>query len=913
MATFHLRLLGTFELRDGDTPVLTVNTTRLQALLAYLVIHRDAPQSRQRLAYLFWSDSTESQARTNLRNLIHLLRQALPPFDALVHAEPQTLQWRADADFICDVVEFERALASNELERAIELYAGGFLPDSYDDWALAVRERLRQQFLRALENLIARQQTQGDMRAAIRTAELLLEQEPVQEEIWRELMTLHARVGDRIGLRRVYDACAEVLQRELGEAPSALTRELYEKLSRAESPPHKNNLPTLLTSFVGRAREMAQVQELLAHSRLVTLIGAGGCGKTRLALQTAHQLAENFPDGVCWVDLAALNDATLVARTTLSALGLSEQSNRPPETTLVEHLRAQRILLVFDNCEHLVSVVARLIANLLAACPDLKILATSREALRVAGETTWVVPSLAQTESQKLFVERATMALPNFALIANDETIIARICQRLDGIPLAIELAAARVPILSLAQIAARLDDCFNLLASDHRAALPRHQTLRATMEWSYALLAPAEQNLLRCLSVFAASFTLDAVEAIYQADALDALASLVSKSLVEIFEHGDPVRFRLLELVRQYAQEKLREQNHADEARDRHLDFYLQRAETIEPELRGTHQAAWFDWLEKEHDNFRVALTWSEQSAERAEKGLRLASALWWFWRARGYLHEGHARLTRLLALTENRACVAARVKALNAAGFLALFLCDYTRACALCERALMIATELNNQREMALALFVLGDPNVRVLNAFDRDWRAESLALWRAVGDAWSIALVLNSLGEDARREKNYASARTFYEESLAIRQSLGDQRGIAVASENLGYVALHQNDLARARELFANALTLKRDLGIGLTATEALTGLAGIAATQNDSQEWRRAARILGAVAQLLATVCPPMMDEDRIESAHIVASLRARIGADDFDEQSFERAWAEGRALTLTQVIEYALDA
>ncbi len=912
MAILRLHLLGTFKLFDGNTPVLTVNTPRLQALLAYLVVHRDAPQSRQRLAYLLWSDSTEKQARTNLRNLIHLLRQALPPFDALVCADPQTLQWRGNADFTCDVTEFERALVANELERAVALYAGDFLPDSYDDWALAARERLRRQFLRALENLMARQQTQGDVRAAIRTAEVLLEQESVQEEIWRELMTLYARVGDRIGLRRVYDACANVLQRELGEAPSALTRELFEKLSRAESSPRKNNLPTLLTSFVGRTREMAQVQELLAHARLVTLIGSGGCGKTRLALQTASHLVPYFSDGVCWVDLATLNDATLVARTTLSALGLSEQANRPPETTLVEHLRAQRRLLVFDNCEHLVSIVARLLANLLAECPDLKILATSREALRVAGETTWGVPSLAQTESQKLFIERATMALPNFSVTANDQVIIARICQRLDGIPLAIELASARVPILSLAQIAARLDDCFNLLASNNRAALPRHQTLRATMEWSYALLSPAEQNLFRRLSVFTASFTLEAVEAICDAPALDALAGLASKSLVEITERGDLVRFRLLEFVRQYAQEKLRKAHQADDARDRHLDFYLQRAETIEPELRGTHQAAWFDWLEKEHDNFRAALMWSEQAEHRAEKGLRLAGALWWFWRARGYLHEGHTRLTRLLALTENRACVETRVKALNAAGFLALFLCDYARAGALCERALMIAHEANNQREMALALFVLGDPNVRVLNAFDRDWRAESLALWRAMGDAWSIALVLNSLGEDARREKNYAGARAFYEESLAIRQKLGDQRGIAVVSENLGYVAFHQNDLARARELFANGLTLKRDLGIVLTATEALTGLAGIAATQNDSQEWRRAARILGAVAQLLATVCPPMMDEDRIESAHIVASLRARIGTDDFDATTFEHAWAEGRAMTLTQVIEYALE-
>ena len=919
MTTLRIHLFGTFKLLDGNTPVLTVNTIRLQTLLAFLLIHRDAPQPRQRIAYLFWPDSSDSQARTNLRNLIHLMRHALPQWDTLVHAEPQTLEWRADK-FSCDVVDFERALESQEWEHAIALYNGDFLPDSYDDWALAERERLRQMFLRALEALIARHQTHHDYQSAIQWAELLLRHEPLQEEVWRELMTLYARLGDRIAVRRVYDSCANVLRRELDELPSASTRELYERLSSDELPvsrpqiatPRAHNMLTQLTSFVGREHDMAQIQDLFLRARLVTLVGVGGCGKSRLAMQLATNLVAHYPDGVWWVDLAPLTDGKLIARTTLTALGLGEQAGCPPETTLGEHLQSKNLLLLFDNCEHLVSAVAQLITPLLLMCPRLCVLVTSREALRVTGETIWNVPPLDEHESMKLFVERSMAVLPNFTLSMTGVPTVAHICNRLAGIPLAIELAAARMPMLSLTQIAMRLDDCFDLLTSDNRVVLPRHQTLRATMEWSYALLSSAEQTVFRRLATFAASFTLDAVEAMCDGDALNLLSSLVTKSLVETYERGDQVRFRLLEMVRQYASEKLDETNQADDARDRHLAFYLRRAEEIEPELRGAHQIEWFDWIEKEHDNFRAALTWSDQSPHRAEKGLRLASALWWFWRAHNYLSEGYARLTRLLALTESLGDTSLRAKALNAAGFLALFSRDYHHARAWCERALRIAQKLANKREMAWATFVLGDPNIHALNESARSWRTESLTLWRDLGDEWGVALVLNSLGEDARREKNYADARVYYTESLAIREKRGDQRGIAIVSENLGYVAYHLDDLPRAREWFQRSLALRRQVGIVAGATEALTGMAGIAVAQNSSHSWRRAARILGAVEHLLESTCTPMMDEDRMEHEVILARLRARWGIEDFDEVMFERAWAEGRAMTLTQVIEYALN-
>ena len=423
-----------------------------------------------------------------------------------------------------------------------------------------------------------------------------------------------------------------------------------------------NNLPRQLTSFIGREREMAEVRRLLSTTRLLTLTGSGGCGKTRLALQVAADLVEAFAEGVWFVDLAPLSDPALVPQTVAATLRVREEPGRPILITLSEYLQPRHLLLVLDNCEHLVGACAELAQALLRACPHLQILATSREPLRIGGETTWRVPSLslpdllrlplveslAEYEAVRLFTDRAEVVLPGFLVTDQNALAVAQVCHRLDGIPLAIELAATRVKVLPVHQIAARLDDRFRLLTGGSRTALPRQQTLRAVMDWSYILLSEKERTLLRRLSVFAGGWTLDAAEAVCSGnrietvEVLDLLAQLVDRSLVAVDREDAEARYRLLDTVRQYAREKLQDSGEETEVHGRHREWFLDLAERTEPELLGPEQGVWLARLEAEHDNLRAALTWSQQEEEGGEAGLRLAGALGRFWWMRGHLTEG-------------------------------------------------------------------------------------------------------------------------------------------------------------------------------------------------------------------------------------------------------------------------------
>jgi DNA-binding SARP family transcriptional activator len=421
-------LLGGFRLLYGEAAVTAINTPRLQALLAYLALHRHVPQPRSHLAFLFWPDSTEAQARTNLRYLIHQLRHGLPQAEQYLDTEDGALHWRAGAPFTLDVLDFEQAVVRADqagdptaqrttLEQAASLYQGDLLPGCYDDWLLPERERLSQVYISALERLILLLESQGDNRPAIDYTQRLLRHDPLYEGAYHHLMRLHAAGGDRVSALRVYHTCAAVLQRELAVEPSEALRAEYERLLHKEppaglpelSPARKadgstlpmpgrlpNNLPIQLTSFIGREREMAGITRLLIGTRLLTLTGSGGCGKTRLALEVAADLhlRQEFADGVWWVELAALADPALVTQAVASALGVPEQPGRLLRETLLDYLRPKNLLLALDNCEHLVAACAQLVEELLRACPELKLLATSREPLSIAGETTWLTPSL---------------------------------------------------------------------------------------------------------------------------------------------------------------------------------------------------------------------------------------------------------------------------------------------------------------------------------------------------------------------------------------------------------------------------------------------------------------------------------------------------------------------------------------
>lgn len=446
----------------------------------------------------------------------------------------------------------------------------------------------------------------------------------------------------------------------------------FPPLRSLDSLPH--NLPVQLTSFVGRKRELAEITRLLGSTRMLTLTGVGGAGKTRLALQIGADLVESYANGVWFIELATLADPALVPQAVATMLGVREQSGQPLLVSLEAHLRSKTLLLILDNCEHLIDACAHVADFLLRACPKLSILATSREALGIAGETTWMVPSLSlpderqprltfnelsQYEAVQLFVDRAVAAQPSFKLTELNAAAIVQVCRRLDGIPLAIELAAARVKLLNPAEIAARLDDRFALLTGGTRTATPRQQTLRGVIDWSYDLLSEPERILLRRMSVFAGGCTLEALEQVAgeakagMTSVLDLLSHLVDKSLISVNTTGTETRYDMLETIRQYAHEKLLESGESKQIQDRHLDFFLRLAEDAALYLRDETQALHFERLEREHDNLRAALDWSTRSADRHTAGLRLAAALAFFWEARNYFQEG--REYSMAALAQN------------------------------------------------------------------------------------------------------------------------------------------------------------------------------------------------------------------------------------------------------------------
>jgi predicted ATPase/DNA-binding CsgD family transcriptional regulator len=704
--------------------------------------------------------------------------------------------------------------------------------------------------------------------------------------------------------------------------------------------PRHHNLPTPLSTFIGRETEVAEVKKRLSAQRLLTLTGPGGCGKTRLAIRVASDLPTEYADGVWLVEFAPLADGVLVPQAVASVLDVQEQAGSPLIDALSDHLLHRHTLLVLDNCEHLVVACARLVETLLQACPRLRILATSRENLGIPGETVWNVPPLSlpepqpwrdptsrqnalqaykQSEAVQLFVVRAAAVLPTFALTEQNGVWVAEVCRKLDGIPLAIELAAARVQTLPVQQIAERLDDRFHLLTSGSRNAPTRQQTLEATLDWSFSLLSETEQNVLSRLSVFAGGWTLEAAEAVCAGhgvearDVLDLLTQLANKSLVVVERvPGQETRFRLLETIRQYAREKMQAAGEAWEVQTRHRDWCMNLAGQAESELKGSNQSEWIKQLEREHDNFRAALAWSLEND--ATGALRLAERLGQFWFMRGHhFGEGIEWLARILSQAEAPEQAVTRASTYRWLGILTYLQSDYGAARSAYEHSLALYQELHDWDGIAEAFYFLADAAANQgdavaahsLYAQARSFSTDSLTSLREQGDQWNIARTLNYLGELARVEGDYPAARSFYEESLLIRYELGDQRGIAISLFNLGFVAHHQGDYQQAVTFFEKSLSLFQKLGSWRGVVDCFLGLAGAAASAGQPE---RAARLFGATEALREAfhIGPAVSYADRVEYDRYIATVRSQL-----DEAAFAAAWSEGRELTLEQAIEYAL--
>jgi len=614
------------------------------------------------------------------------------------------------------------------------------------------------------------------------------------------------------------------------------------------------NLPLELTSFVGRGPERATVAELIAAHRLVTLTGSGGCGKTRLALRVANDIAENFADGVCWVDLARLSDESLLPDALASALAIKEAPRQRMLETLKNHLRDKHLLLVLDNCEHVVDACAELVHELLLASPSISILTTSREPIGVEGEVSWRVPSLQLPEKEaapdvasllrceavQLFVDRARGVRPDFELTGDAAAAVAEICERLDGIPLAIELAAARARMMTPGQIAAGLADRFRLLTGSTRTAVPRHQTLRASVDWSYKLLANEERIVLARLGVFPGGFTLEAAEEVCSRDGiardavLDIVARLVDRSLVQMSEEASAARYRLLETIRQYALDRLVESGEAEAVRQRHLHFFVALAERAQPEIEGSRLLEWLSVFEVDLDNVRAAFDWSVQS-KAANEGLRLMSALWMFWMVRGHLTEGRRRFEIALAAAE--ADPRLRGSALIGVAMLTSYYGDYVATGACAREALDIAWATHDEQLEGRALDQLGY-SVAFLDPPSAPRIFEDAAtLLRKAGDGLFIADALNGLGIVRYFLGDYAGGSAVLEEAVECSRGTGNVNVLTISLGMLGYTLALQGRLARARTCLREALALSRRQRDRVWTSQALYGLAFIEAHRGE----------------------------------------------------------------------------
>jgi predicted ATPase/DNA-binding SARP family transcriptional activator/DNA-binding CsgD family transcriptional regulator len=967
-------LLGGFRVSVGFR---TIGEHRWQrrkaaALVKLLALAPGHRMHREHLMDLLWPRLGAQAAANNLHRNLYVARRNLDA-DPLSISRCLTLHGEQlslcpGRDLWVDVEAFEQAAEAARYSRepaayraAIDLYAGELLPeDRYEEWAEEHRGRLGEIHLSLLLSLAHLQEEREDHDGAAETLGEVLAEDPVREEAHVGLMRLHALRGRQGEALRQYERLEEVLIRELGMQPSVASHALRGEIAAKRFPPpngqprvvsepaspsegrredggesSKHNLPVQRTSFVDREREMLELKRELAMTRLLTLTGTGGIGKTRLAQEVARDLVGAYPDGVWLVGLAGLREPKPVEQVVAGTLGVHERPGRPLGATLAQELRAKNLLLVMDNCEHLIEAVARFTDELLDACPKLRILATSREPLRVPGEVVrqlspLPVPKdrallteegLARLAVTRLFLDRAHRRKDDSPFFGRDLQAVVRICRRLEGIPLAIELAAARTAALSVEQIDERLEDSLGLLTTGFRSAPQRHRTLRATLDWSYALLSETERNLLGRLSVFAGGFSLEAAEAlgsdegVGEGEVLDPLSRLVEKSLVTLEEgqQDETIRYTMLEPVRQYARQKLKESGQDDAAQEHHADYFLALAEEAESELSGPNQETWLKRLEREHANLRAALAWAldpahsrEPTERRTELGLRLAGALGRFWGVYGP-HEGLRWLERGLA----RGGVApkpALAKALYEAGWIELFRGDYESAIALLEEGLTLFRELGDRRGVATSLVNLGFAALHLGN------KERAAALRREVEelqseplDRFTLAWLTTFLALATAYEGDYERSAALAGESLAIYRELGDKRGVSLCHIDLGFIELIRGDHERAAGLLEESL---RVLGGSEDMFCLAYGIFGLAAVAGARREPGRAARLWGAAESLREEIGVVSLTQWELQAYDYegrVSAARNMLG----DDGAWEEVFAQGRAMSAEEAVEYAL--
>ena len=936
------RILGPLAVtKEGAEVVLGRGKQR--ALLALLLLHANEAVPTDRLIDQLWGESRSTSATRVVHNYVSKLRRLLG--DAVLITRGNAYELRVelgelDLDRFNDqVADGRQALAAGDPARAaaafgaaLSLWHGPPLADfTYDQFAQAEIERLDGLRLAALIERIDADLQLGRHNALIGELETLVAAHPLQERLRGQLMVALYRSGRQAEALQVYQSTRRMLVEELGIEPNEELQRLEHQILNHDpelaapdvSSPARNpararpNLPPQTTSLVGREREIREVTDLLRQSevRLVTLTGTGGTGKTRLAIRVAAGLLDEFTDSVVFVGLAPLQDPDLVLTTAAQALGVLATSSETLADDLGRHLRRRELLLVLDNFEHLLEA-APSVADIAATAAGVKLLVTSRAPLRLSAERVYPVwpletpsgsedvESLVRCESVALFETRARAVRPEFAVTPANAGAVADICKALDGIPLAIELAATRVGALPPAALLQRLDHSLLLLQGGARDAPERQRTLRATIDWSYDLLEPAEQRLFVRLAVFAGGCTIEAAESVCgeDLDVVDGLSALTDKGLTRLEGTDEEPRFTMLETIREYASERLEQSAAADELRRSHAEYFLALAEEAEPNLIGIgSHTEWLDRLERDHDNFRAAMDWFEASGE-TERALRLAAALWRFWDLRGHLVEGRRRLERELGADERP--TAARAKALSGAADMALTSGDVTAG---------------------------------------RRRAEEALELYRTLGDDWGIAFSLLMFAYGVGQKGDWETAQRLYDESAQRFREYGDQHYAQRATRSLGWAYYEGGDLEHARELLEDNLNRARathDVYIEGISLSQLTEIAvderrledAVAMLKEsyrilvDLNDLLMIAGVVGRFASILASA-------GRAETAVQVLSsstvLMEEIGASppsltkinaktlatihaQLDQAAFAEAWEQGRALTADEAVALALD-
>jgi predicted ATPase/DNA-binding SARP family transcriptional activator len=889
---------------------------KVWALLVYLAIEADRHHPREALAGLLWPDQPEERARTNLRQALTRLRHAIGDRSAtppLLSIQRRTIQFNLESDYRLDVAAFLDLLSAcdnhshrhtetctvcaQRREEAVGLYRGPFLDnfyigdsDLFEEWAIRMREHLHQRALGALTDLAAYHERRGNYPQALEYSERVLNLDPWREEAYRQVMRMLALTGQRSAALNQYERCRAILDAELGVAPSAETTALYQSIQSAEFQPAEStdfrslpaarphSLPLQPTPFIGREQELTALADLLAdpQCRLITLVGPGGSGKTRLAIQAAGNESEAFADGVVYVALAPLTAAEFIIPAVAAALQVTLDGHPAPRKQLLHYLSQKEVLLVLDNFEHLLAppaphqghredgLATDLLASILQHAPGVTMLVTSRARLNLQGEWVYDVGGLetpghevsvsnllhemageeerAAFEAYSavtLFLQTARRVQADFDPTADDRAAILRICQLVQGMPLALELAAAWVRVLSCSEIVHEIDASLAFLTTTLRDLPERHRSIEAVFDHSWKLLSPDEQQVFARCSVFRGGFTREAAAEVAGAS-LPILAALADKSMLRRHLNG---RYEVHELARQYAAERLAASGHSAQVRNLHLTFFMNFAERAEPHLhRGQQVAQWHDWLEFEHDNLRAALGWSLGDGD-FEPGLRMVGALWEFWMGRGHAREGEAQAERFLAKAESTTQAYTYTKALHTAGVLAFYQGHYQPALSRLAEVAALSRQLGADGKYLLALALIGQ-SYALLHLWNFDnveaLCRESLGLGCELEDFWLQGHAHNQLGHLNWYRDDETSARRHFLESFACFEAGG--RGVMRGTPlmRVGIILYEQGDYAASRAYLTQSLAIFEEVDDKLRMSTTYRELGNLAMVQGNNRE-------------------------------------------------------------------------